>query len=146
VRREGWSPPAGSWASSLTSRRSMVANRGRDTKPELALRSVLHRMGLRFRVDVRPLQGVPRRADIVFRRARVAVFVNGCFWHGCKDHGTWPKKNSDWWREKIERNRRRDWETDRLLQSAGWKAVRVWEHDDLRVAAETIARIVRKRS
>lgn len=120
----------------------MLAARQRDTKPELLLRSALHRMGLRFRVDTRPLPEIPRRADIVFRPARVAVFVDGCFWHGCPEHGTWPKANASWWREKIERNKRRDSDTDHRLASAGWTVVRIWEHSDMETEAERLAEIV----
>jgi len=140
-----WTPPAGSWASSSATRRSMISNRRRDTKPELVLRSLLHRMGLRYRVDHRPLPDVPRRADVVFTRARVAVFVDGCFWHGCPEHVSWPKANSEWWRKKIEGNVLRDTETDERLRSAGWHSVRVWEHDDPGAAAATIRKLVKSR-
>jgi DNA mismatch endonuclease (patch repair protein) len=124
----------------------MLSNRGRDTRPELAVRSIVHSMGLRFRVDAQPLPDVRRRADMVFRGARVAVFVNGCFWHGCRSHGSWPKANSAWWRQKLERNIERDQETDDALRMAGWFALRVWEHDDPLVAAETVAALVKERS
>jgi len=123
----------------------MQATRQRDTPPELALRSCLHRMGLRFRVQVSPVGGLRRRADLVFRGARVAVFVDGCFWHGCPQHATWPKKNADWWREKIEGNRRRDADTDARLTEAGWLPVRVWAHEDPQDAAVRIDRLVRTR-
>src|SRR4051794_19437376 len=83
----------------------MSRTRGRDTGPELALRSELHKRGLRFRVDRPVLQGDRRRADVVFTRARVAVFIDGCFWHGCPEHATWPKANASFWREKIKANR-----------------------------------------
>ena len=86
-----------SWASSEHARRTMAANRSRDTKPELALRSILHSRGLRFRVDCSPLKGVRSRADIVFSKAKIAVFVDGCFWHGCPKHFIMPKTNSDYW-------------------------------------------------
>jgi DNA mismatch endonuclease (patch repair protein) len=101
----------------------------RDTPCELALRSAVHRLGLRFRVDW-PLPGTGRRADLAFVRARVAVFVDGCFWHACPVHGTWPKANARWWREKIVSNVRRDRDTDARLSAAGWKVLRFWEHDD----------------
>src|SRR5215831_11579615 len=84
----------------------------RDTAPERALRSALHRLGLRFRVHVRPHPGLRREADVVFGPSRVVVFVDGCFWHGCPEHASWPKANADWWREKIASNRARDAETD----------------------------------
>jgi DNA mismatch endonuclease (patch repair protein) len=112
----------------------------RDTKPELALRSLLHAHGLRFRVD-QPLLG-RRRADVVFSRARVAVYVDGCFWHGCPLHATWPKANSDWWREKILENRRRDRDTNERLAANGWLVIRIWEHEDPSVAAERIVSAV----
>ncbi len=114
----------------------------RDTPCELALRSALHRMGLRFRVD-RPVPGTRRRPDLTFVSARVAVFVDGCFWHGCPKHATWPKANASWWRAKIERNRCRDADTTRLLRAAGWMVVRVWEHENVAAAAARTAKAVR---
>jgi DNA mismatch endonuclease, patch repair protein len=121
----------------------MTSQRQRDTKGELELRSLLHRRGLRFRVHAL-LPGSRRRSDIVFARARVAVFVDGCFWHGCPEHGTWPKQNADWWREKIEANQRRDRDTNARLRAAGWTVIRVWEHEDPTQAADQIAEIVRQ--
>ena len=103
-------------------------------------------MGLRFRVDAKPLADSRRRADIVFRRARVAVFVDGCFWHGCPIHGTIPKANRDWWVEKLKANRARDETTDAALEEAGWLSVRVWEHEQAEEAAEAIAALVRQRA
>jgi len=123
----------------------MQKARTRDTAPEMALRSALHRLGLRFRVDRAPLSGVRRRADIVFTRAKVAVFVDGCFWHGCPIHGTRPKNNAEWWREKIEANRRRDRETDALLRQAGWQVYRAWEHEGVGPIAHQIASAVKAR-
>lgn len=114
----------------------------RDTSPELALRSALHRRGLRFRVHVRPVEGLRREADLVFLGPRIAVFVDGCFWHSCPQHATEPKSNAQWWREKLARNRQRDAETDRRLVEAGWLAVRVWEHEPVADAAERIAALV----
>jgi len=124
----------------------MRANRSRDTKPEKLIRSLLHRRGLRFRVDVSPIRGVRRRADIVFSRARVAVFVDGCFWHGCPEHATWPKANAEFWREKIETNRRRDLDTNRKFEEEGWVVIRVWEHEDTAEAARLIENMVRDRT
>src|ERR687889_633350 len=89
----------------------MARTRARDTAPERALRSELHRRGLRFRVDFTPLPKNRRRADVVFPRSRIAIFVDGCFWHGCPLHGTWPQRNAEFWRSKIETNKRRDAET-----------------------------------
>jgi DNA mismatch endonuclease (patch repair protein) len=120
--------------------------RSRDTPAELAIRSRLHRLGLRFRVHKAPLGSLNRRADIVFPRQRVAAFVDGCFWHGCPEHGSWPAANATWWRAKIERNRARDTETDRLLTQAGWMVMRIWEHDDPDEAATQVAAAVRSRS
>jgi DNA mismatch endonuclease (patch repair protein) len=116
----------------------------RDTPCELALRRAAHRLGLRFRVD-RPIVGSRRRADLVFARARIAVFVDGCFWHGCPVHGTWPKANAAWWRDKIRANMQRDRDTDAELVAAGWRVLRFWEHEDAALAAAKIARIIRQR-
>lgn len=124
--------------------RDRLAQTGRrDTKPELALRRALHRRGLRFRVDRGVLTGVRRRADLVFTAARVVVFVDGCFWHGCPEHATWPKNNAAFWREKIETNRLRDRDTETRLVDAGWKVARMWEHEDPEKAADRIERLVR---
>jgi DNA mismatch endonuclease, patch repair protein len=109
--------------------RRMAATGGRDTAAELAVRSALHARGLRYRVDIAPLRGIRRRADVVFTRARVAVFIDGCFWHGCPEHATWPRHNAEFWRAKIETNRQRDLDTDRRLSESGWEVVRVWEHE-----------------
>lgn len=114
----------------------------RDTTTELALRFAVHAHGLRYRVDWR-LPGLRRRADLAFPRQKVAVFVDGCFWHGCPRHMTWPKNNAEWWRAKIEGNRARDLDTNRLLRRAGWTVVRVWEHESVPSAALRVARAVR---
>ncbi|GAA2672879.1 very short patch repair endonuclease [Streptomyces violaceolatus] len=106
----------------------MRSNKGRDTKPERRLRSALHRQGLRYRVSVRPVPTLRRTADVVFTKYRVAVFMDGCYWHGCPSHGSMPSSNRDFWVAKIEGNKRRDAETDRLLVEQGWFVVRVWEH------------------
>ncbi|MFF3994566.1 very short patch repair endonuclease [Streptomyces cyaneofuscatus] len=135
--------PEGSWASSPATRSTMRGNRGRDTTPELRIRSLLHREGLRYRVSARPLPGVRRTADLVFTRARVAVFVDGCFWHGCPDHCRPARTNSDFWRAKIDGNRVRDAQTDQLLVEAGWRAIRIWEHEDPVRAARRVAAVVR---
>lgn len=112
-------------------RRNMAAIRRRDTKPERALRSHLHRAGYRFRVDLRlDLPGGRVRPDIVFTRQKVAVFVDGCFFHGCPTHGKRPNiQNQDYWGPKIAGNMERDRKADRILQEAGWISVRVWEHE-----------------
>jgi len=121
----------------------MQRQKRRDTRPEQVLRSELHRLGLRFRIHRRPVPELRREADIVFPAARVAVFVDGCFWHGCPEHATWPKANDTWWREKIEGNRSRDEATDAELRRKGWTPIRVWEHEDPLEAAKTIAVQVR---
>ncbi|TNM26707.1 very short patch repair endonuclease [Streptomyces sedi] len=127
--------PAGSRASSTAVRAVMTANKGRDTKPERLLRSVLYRQGLRYRVNARPLPDLRRTADIVFLKARVAVFVDGCYWHGCPDHYRPANKRSDFWREKIQGNQIRDADTDARLREQGWTVVRVWEHESADAAA-----------
>jgi DNA mismatch endonuclease (patch repair protein) len=129
-------------ASSPDARRRMARQKRRDTAPELALRRALHTPGLRYRVDTAPLPGQRRRADVVFSGARVAVYVDGCFWHGCPEHGTAPRANADWWAEKLRRNRERDADTDARLVTAGWLAVRVWEHEDPLVAAARVRDVV----
>jgi DNA mismatch endonuclease (patch repair protein) len=122
----------------------MTRQARRDTRPEIALRRELHRRGLRYRVDV-PLQATRRRADLVFSKARVAVFVDGCFWHSCPSHGTMPKANRNWWAAKLEMNRRRDADTNRRLKENGWQVIRVWEHEPPTVAATRIARVLNAR-
>ncbi len=121
----------------------MRSVRRRDTAPELALRRELHRLGFRYRVDVPPLASLRRRADVVFTRAKVAVFVDGCFWHGCSEHRPYPRANRDYWKAKIERNRTRDAETDAILEAHSWTIIRIWEHDDPVDAAREVAATVR---
>ena len=122
----------------------MVRQARADTAPEVALRRELHRRGLRYRVDAAlPLKGIRRRADVAFPARRVAVFVDGCYWHVCPDHATWPKASSDWWRAKLEGNVRRDRDTDARLAEAGWTVVRVWEHENPAEAAARIEAVVR---
>ncbi|WP_103663166.1 very short patch repair endonuclease [Microbacterium sp. CJ77] len=136
-----------SWASTPGSRASMQANRGRDTTPELAVRRRLHAMGLRYRVSVGPVPNLRRTADIVFTRARIAAFIDGCFWHGCPEHYQAPVRNGDFWLAKRERNRERDAETDAALMAAGWTPLRFWEHQvraDPALVAATIAAAVRR--
>lgn len=107
----------------------MQGNRSRDTSPEVAVRRLLHGAGLRYRLHVALLPGHRRLADIVFTRQRVAVMIDGCYWHGCPDHYTAPKANAAFWREKIERNRARDADTTAKLQASGWTVLRFWTHD-----------------
>jgi DNA mismatch endonuclease (patch repair protein) len=125
-------------ASSVAVSERMQRQRSRDTGVELALRSELHRRGLRYRVHRRPLPGIRREADIVIATLRLAVFVDGCFWHGCPLHATWPKANEVFWRNKIERNRDRDRDTDQRLEQAGWTVVRIWEHEEVDAAADRV--------
>lgn len=136
------SPPA----SSPEVRRRMQRMPRRDTTPELAIRSILHRQGFRYRVHHQPLQGMRRRADIVFTARRVAVFVDGCFWHVCPIHGHVPKQNVAWWQEKIARNQRRDMAVDQALTDAGWAVCRFWAHEDPIMAAQRVTEVVRLQS
>jgi DNA mismatch endonuclease, patch repair protein len=122
----------------------MLATRGRDNSKEKLIRSSLHRQGLRFRVH-RPVPHTRRTIDIAFPGARVAVFVDGCFWHGCPLHGTFPKSNATWWREKIAANQRRDSDTVGRLSELGWTVLRIWEHEDSEDAALKIEKVVRTR-
>ena len=119
---------------------TMKANRRRDTNPELRLRSLLHRRGLRFRIDhpIRTPEGLVR-PDIAFTRARVAVFVDGCYWHNCPEHGELPRANRDFWREKLARNTQRDVTQTAALEAQGWSVIRIWEHVDPADAAQTVA-------
>ena len=134
------SPPA----SSENVRRTMLANRRRDTKPELEVRKRLLAAGLRYRVDFPvDLTDRRRRADIVFTRARLVVFIDGCFWHGCPDHYTEPRSNVEYWRPKIARNVARDTRTTEQLETAGWQVLRFWEHEDPDHVAERVLSTVR---
>jgi DNA (cytosine-5)-methyltransferase 1 len=125
--------------------RRMAATRGRDNPAEKSLRSALHKRGYRFRIHRKVLKGLHRTADIAFVSLRVAIFLDGCFWHGCPVHATWPKKNASWWRDKIETNRRRDRDTDQKLKASGWSVIRVWEHERPEVAVKRMLRILRSR-
>jgi DNA mismatch endonuclease (patch repair protein) len=122
----------------------METTKRRDTEPELALRSELHRLGYRFRVDFR-LDGTRRRADIVFPREQIAVYVDGCFWHGCPLHGTMPKQNREWWQAKLEANKKRDHETNDHLRAAGWVVLRFWEHEDPSASARQVGDVIVRR-
>ncbi len=117
----------------------MSKQRTKDTQPELMLRRSLRRLRLGYRVQARPLPGVRIQPDVLFLRARVAVFVDGCFWHACPDHASWPASNAEFWRSKIIGNVDRDRATDALLKGSGWTVVRMWEHED----PETVARAIR---
>ena len=114
--------------------------RRRDTEPEVALRRELHRRGLRYFVDRAPLKGLRRRADLVFPRRKVAVYVDGCFWHSCPEHATKPRNNAQWWADKLAANVARDRNTDERLEAQGWTVVRVWEHEPVADAADKVLR------
>lgn len=116
-------------ASSEAVRRIMKANYGGNLRPERLLRAVLRQEGFRFGYHSRPLRTLRCTADLVFRRKRVCVFVDGCFWHGCPQHFKPPKTNTRWWSEKMVETKQRDARQRRQLRAAGWRVVRVWEHD-----------------
>ena len=138
-RTSGATQPA---ASSERVRIRMVGQARRDTAPELALRKEVWRAGIRYRVDAAPLRGVRRRADLLFTRARIAVYVDGCFWHSCPRHRTTPKANREWWVAKLAANVERDRDTDRRLKASGWQVIRIWEHEDPIAAARSIVAAV----
>jgi DNA mismatch endonuclease (patch repair protein) len=129
-------PPS---ASTPAARRIMQGNRRRDTRPELAVRREAHRRGLRYRVDVQPVSWLRRRADLVFFRDRIAVFIDGCFWHGCPEHYKPPSTNSGYWSVKVAGNVRRDRDTDGQLANEGWQVIRAWEHQ---APTEVVDRII----
>lgn len=123
----------------------MRSNRSRDTAPELAIRRLVHGSGLRYRVDIKPIPDLKRRGDLIFTRAQVVVFVDGCYWHGCPKHFKTPKTNSAYWLNKIEKNIARDHDTNVRLEAAGWTVLRYWEHEDSdRVANDVISRVRKK--
>ncbi|WP_078077173.1 very short patch repair endonuclease [Streptomyces niveus] len=119
----------------------------RDTAPEVAVRKLLHASGFRYRVNAR-VPDMPRRTvDIMFTKAKVAVFLDGCFWHGCPLHATQPKANAEWWREKLDKNIARDKETSAHLEAAGWTVLRFWEHETPEeISAEVAVIVARSRS
>lgn len=121
---------------SISARMSRQASK--DTAVELAVRRLLHAAGLRYRVEY-PVPGLPRRRiDVAFPRAKVAVLIDGCFWHGCPQHATHPKANAEWWRTKLDRNMARDRETTEHLLAAGWTVLRFWEHTPAEEVAATV--------
>ncbi|MFF9779010.1 very short patch repair endonuclease [Streptomyces sp. NPDC013978] len=140
-----WIPPTGSWASSAARRRNMQAIRSRDTTPERLIRQLVHAKGLRYRVAAKPLPGLRRTADMVFRPTRVAVFIDGCYWHGCPAHYVPPKTNAGYWSDKVARNMARDRDTDQRLAEAGWTVLRFWEHEPPSECAAQIAAEVESR-
>lgn len=133
-----------SWAKNPATAKSMRSNRSRNTMLELRVRRALHQDGLRYRVDFAPLVGLRSRADIVFTKKRVAVYLDGCFWHGCPEHCRAPSVHPDYWLPKLERNRVRDRESTAKLEGAGWIVLRFWEHEEVeRVVAAIRAAIGR---
>jgi DNA mismatch endonuclease, patch repair protein len=125
---------------------AMRGNRSLDSKPELALRSLLHRAGYRFRKHRVILTDDLRvRPDLVFVQQRVAIFVDGCFWHGCPQHGRKPRVNEAYWTPKLERNQVRDKRVDAALQKDGWAVIRIWEHDPPAVALRKVGRVLERR-
>ena len=131
-----------SWATNPSVRRSMQANRSRNTGPEVRFRAALHRLGLRFYKHRRPVPGLRCEPDVVFPRVQLAVFLDGCYWHSCGEHGAQPTRNADWWRTKFERVRARDARNDDSLRAAGWTVLRVWEHEPPDQAARRVAYLV----
>ncbi|MFJ6939086.1 very short patch repair endonuclease [Streptomyces sp. NPDC101132] len=142
--QEDWVAPAGSWASSAARRRNMQAIRSRDTKPEQLVRRLVHAQGLRYRVSAKPLPDFRRTADMVFRPTKVAVFIDGCYWHGCPEHYVAPKTNPGYWSDKVARNIARDRDTDRQLEEAGWTVLRFWEHEAPETSANEIVLTVNR--
>lgn len=116
----------------------MRAVKQRDNASELSIRSILHRHGLRFRVHRHLIPGRSRTVDVVLAKAKIAVFVDGCFWHSCPRHATLPKANREWWRAKLQANKTRDRQTDRALVRLGWRVMRIWEHEAADAAAQKI--------
>jgi DNA mismatch endonuclease (patch repair protein) len=116
--------------------------RQKNTSAESAIRRELHALGLRFRIQV-PVLATPRRvADVAFSQLRIAIFIDGCFWHGCPKHATWPKQNAEFWYRKIVANQERDLDTVARLRAAGWKVLRIWAHEAPMTAALRISRVV----
>lgn len=110
----------------------------RDTQMEVMIRKELFRKGFRYRKQYRVPGAVRRTIDIAFPGKKLAIFIDGCFWHGCPTHGVQPRNNAAWWRNKLDRNIIRDRETDALLSASGWRVLRVWEHESV---PEAVARI-----
>lgn len=131
-------------ASDKDTQRRMKRQAKRNTKPEILLRRALTAQGLRYRIDLAPVAGLRSKADVVFPRAKIAVFVHGCFWHGCPEHHRPTKSNTKWWAEKIAINRKRDTETTAALETAGWQVVQVWEHESPETAAARITALLER--
>lgn len=125
-------------ASSAGVRARMARQRRRDTAAELSVRRIIHSRGVRYRVDMAPEPGMRCKADLVWRGLRLAVFIDGCFWHGCPVHATRPKANEAWWAQKLDGNVQRDRRTDARLRELGWTVLRFWEHEDPNRVADEI--------
>lgn len=117
----------------------MQSNRSRDTAPEVGLRSTLHARGLRFRKHLRVVPGLACTVDVVFPTERLAVFIDGCYWHSCPEHASYPITNGDWWRAKLAATRERDERNTQVLTAAGWTVLRIWEHEDVDAAADRVS-------
>ena len=141
IRKEVPTVPPAPPASSNRARKVMLGNRS-ESSVERELRSVLHKSGLRFRKHMAPLKGLRCKPDIVFPRRRIAVFVDGCFWHSCPQHRSAPKANSQWWRTKLEANVARDRRNDAALVHAGWTVLRFWTHQSIEDMADVVLRAV----
>lgn len=134
--------PAHPGASSEAASRSLSARRRRDTAPEIAVRRLLHAAGLRYRVAF-PIPGQRRRTiDVAFTRQRIAVFIDGCFWHGCPQHGSTPDANREWWLRKVAANQARDRDTDRVLMELGWTVLRFWEHENPHEVEQAVRNLI----
>jgi DNA mismatch endonuclease (patch repair protein) len=129
-------------SSSPQASRRMAKVRQKGTDVELSLRREMYRLGLRYRIDYQVLEKPRRVADIAFPGRRIAIFVDGCFWHGCPRHATWPKQNAKFWREKIETNQRRDADTNERLRAVGWTVLRFWSHESAADTALIVAHLV----
>lgn len=124
----------------------MQANRSKDTSPEVAVRSALHRAGLRFRKHYRPVATLRCEADVVFRRQRIAVFIDGCYWHGCAEHAQVPTTNHEYWLAKIGGNVARDARNNKVLADAGWLVLRFWEHEPADEVVKAVRAAISERS
>lgn len=131
--------------SSEASRHRMRATRQRGTKPEMAFRSALDQLDVHYGIDQSPVPGLKSRPDLILEDVHIAVYIDGCFWHSCPAHGTLPKANGEWWRQKLEANRQRDARANDALTAAGWHVVRIWEHEDPIVAAKDLRDLVEQR-
>lgn len=123
----------------------MAATPQANTTAEMSIRRCLHAMGFRYRVDKVVLRSPRRKSDICFANLKIAIFIDGCFWHGCPRHGTMPKRNRKFWRKKINTNRARDRDTTKRLRNCGWSVIRIWEHEDPSAAAERIAQVINQK-